>query len=487
VRSLPLDAKDEKRLPPTSDSGATTTVPASPARPRRGEELELRVEDLVYGGAGLARRNGYVVFVDGGLPGDLVRAEVFRAKRDYANARVREVLESSPHRVPERCDHEGGGCPGSPWQGLRYERQLEHKQRQVADALERLGGLSGYELEPILPAVEAWRYRNKLEYSFGEKLRPGRERQIALGFHARRRWDQVNDARDCMLASERGNLLRNTVRDWCAQQGLSVYDRRGGEGLLRNLVVREGRRTGRLQARLVTGTGVADTSALSTELGVRVPGTALLWTRTGAAAEVSHGGDTMSVSGPPHLEEELCGLRFRISPEAFFQTNTEMAERLYGLATDYAGLSGAERVHDLYCGIGTLSLVLALRAGEVWGVDVSEHAIADAIENARLNEVDNVRFFAGDARNAIRPLAERAPRPDVTVVDPPRSGLSKKVVRRVLETRPRRIVYVSCNPTTLAPNARQIVDAGYRLTRVRPVDMFPHTPHIESVALLERE
>jgi 23S rRNA (uracil1939-C5)-methyltransferase len=420
---------------------------------------------------------------------------------------VREVLESSPDRVPERCDHEGGGCPGSPWQGLRYERQLEHKQRQVAGALERLGGLSGYELEPIVPAVELWRYRNKLEYSFGERLpsadeaahgsaagreaadgfEPGSEHRIALGFHARGRWDQVNDARDCMLASVRGNELRNAARDWCAEQRLSVYDRRGGEGLLRNLVVREGRRTGRLQARLVTGPGEANMSALATELGARVPGTALLWTRTDAVAEVSHGGETTSVSGPPHLEEELCGLRFRISPEAFFQTNTEMAERLYGLASDCAGLSGAERVHDLYCGIGTLSLVLALRAGEVWGVDVSEHAIADAIENARLNEVDNVRFFAGDARNAIRPLAERAPRPDVTMVDPPRSGLSKKVVRRLLETRPRRIVYVSCNPTTLAPNARQIVDAGYRLTRVRPVDMFPHTPHIESVALLERE
>ena len=192
------------------------------------------------------------------------------------------------------------------------------------------------------------------------------------------------------------------------------------------------------------------------------------------------------VLGREHLEEELAGLRFSVSPTAFLQTNTAMAERLYGIACAYAGLSGSERVFDLYCGIGTLTLPLSLRAGEVFGVDVVEASVADAIGNAELNEVDNAHFFAGDVRDAIRPLAERAPHPDVVVVDPPRGGLSKKVVRRLIELHSRRIVYVSCNPTTLAPNARQIVDAGYRLVKVRGVDMFPHTPHLECVALLER-
>ena len=182
----------------------------------------------------------------------------------------------------------------------------------------------------------------------------------------------------------------------------------------------------------------------------------------------------------------MAGCDFEISPEAFFQTNTAMAERLYSIATDYAALSGRERVYDLYCGIGTLSLALSRRAGEVWAVDIVEEAIADAINNARLNEIENVNFFAGDVRSSVRPLLERAPRPDVVVVDPPRAGLSKKVVRRLIETAPARIVYVSCNPTTLAPNAQQLAEAGYRLVKVRPVDMFPHTPHIECVALLER-
>jgi 23S rRNA (uracil1939-C5)-methyltransferase len=459
----------------------------SAVRPRPGQMLELRVEALAHGGAGVARVDGYVVFVEGAFPGDVVLAEVAKAKRDYAHARVREVLEPSADRVAERCDHEGRPCPGSPWQALRYERQLEHKQAQVADALERLGGLSGFELQPILEAEEIWRYRNKLEYSFGSEDGPAGHERLVLGFHARGRWDRVENARDCMLASERNNEVRNFVREWCEPRGLVPYDRRSGLGLLRNLVVREGRRTNDLQVRLVTGAGELPASAFAAAVEERFRGAAVQLTRTDATAEVSYGGETVLLIGPERVEEEVGGLRFQISPEAFFQTNTEMAESLYRLAGDFAALSGRERVFDLYCGIGTLSLVLALRGGEVYGVDIAEAAIEDAIANARLNEVDNAHFFAGDARTAIPLLAERAGRPDVVVVDPPRAGLSAKVVRRLLETHPRRIVYVSCNPTTLAPNARQIVDAGFRLVKVSPVDMFPHTPHIECVALLERD
>jgi 23S rRNA (uracil1939-C5)-methyltransferase len=461
---------------------STTPAPRGP-RPRSGDLLELRIEGVAHGGAGVGRLERYVVFVDGAFPGELVRAKVLRSKRDYANARTVEVLEPSPDRVPQRCDHGGQPCPGSPWQELRYERQLEHKQELVGDALLRLGRLEGFALEPIVPAVDAWRYRNKMEYSFGTAV----DGALALGFHRRGRWDVVDDTRDCLLASEQSNAVRNLVRDWCAQHGLDALDRRTHEGFLRNLVVREGRRTGELQARLITGEGEFEHEQLSATVRAAFPHADVLWTRTEQLAEVSQGGDTEVLAGSPVLHEEVCELRFRISPEAFFQTNTETAEVLYGLARDWAQLSGNERVYDLFCGIGTLSLTLALRAGEVWGLDVVHEAIADAIENSRLNEIENVHFFAGDVRDALRPLAERAPRPDVAVVDPPRAGLSQKVVRRLLETRPARIVYVSCNPTTLAPNARQMVDGGYRLVKVRPVDMFPHTPHIESVALLERE
>jgi 23S rRNA (uracil1939-C5)-methyltransferase len=285
-----------------------------------------------------------------------------------------------------------------------------------------------------------------------------------------------------VLASERVDDLRRAAAAWVRSEGLSAYDRGDHTGLLRNLVVREGRRTGELQARLVTSPG--DFRAL--ELAAALPADSVLWTRAAGVAETTRDGETEVLKGREKVDEELSGLRFSISPDAFFQTNTEMAERLYAHAVELAGLTGRERVVDLFCGIGTIALVLALEAREVWGVEMVETAVADAIENAKANGIDNASFFAGDVRTAMRPLLEESGKPDVVVVDPPRAGLSQKVVRRVLEAEAQRIVYVSCNPTTLAPNARQMADAGYRLVTVRPVDMFPQTPHIECVALLER-
>jgi 23S rRNA (uracil1939-C5)-methyltransferase len=446
-------------------------------RPRRGEELELTVESIAFGGAGVARRDGYVVFVAGGVPGDTVRAVVGKAKRAYAEARAVEILRPSPERIEPLAEH-----PGAPWQVLPYERQLEIKLAQTDEALRRLGRLEGYTLEPILAAEQPWRYRNKLEYSFGTDDRtPGG--RLVCGFHAPGHWEEVVEVRDCRLASERGNEVREQVVAWCRETGLGAYDRRSGQGFLRNLVVREGRRSGELQVRLVTSPGELDGESLAQSATLA---DGLLWTQIDSVAETTVGGRTELLSGSERLEESLGGLRIEISPEAFFQTNTEMAERLYALAIEYAELTGYERVYDLYCGIGTIGLLMAARAAEVWGLELVEEAIADAIRNARTNEIDNVHFFAGDVRLALRDLVQRAGRPDVLVVDPPRSGLSQKIVRRIIEASPRRIVYVSCNPTTLAPNAAQLVEAGYALRKVRPVDMFPQTPHVECVAQLER-
>ena len=449
-------------------------VSGTRARPARGEILELTVDSLAFGGAGVARLDGYVVFVQDAVPGDRVRAEVQNAKRAYAQARAVEIVEPGPDRIAPRADH-----PGAPWQILPYERQLEVKQDQVDDALRRIGRLEGFELEPIVPAVEQWRYRNKLEYSFGTD-EAGR---LVCGFHAPGQWEEIVEVTDCLLASEAGNEARERVVAWCRSQGLSAYDRRTGEGLLRNLVVREGRRTGELQVRLVSNPGTLDTALLGDAVQ---PVAGLLWTQTDSVAETTQHGETALLAGRAHLREEIGGLRMHISPNAFFQTNTEMAERLYELAIDYAQPAGTDRLFDLYCGIGTIGLLMAPRAAEVWGLELVEEAIADAIANARRNEIDNARFFAGDVRLAMRELVERAGRPDTLIVDPPRSGLSQKVVRRIIEAAPRRIVYVSCNPTSLAPNAAQLVEAGYALRKVRPVDMFPQTPHIEAVAVLDR-
>jgi len=437
------------------------------ARPRRGELVEVEVDSLAFGGRGVARHEGYVLFVAGGLPGDRVRAEVTKDKRRFAEARVVELLRSGADRIEDRCTHEGEPCPGAPWQGLAYEQQLVHKRRQVDEALRRIGALDGFELEEIVPAGERWRYRNKLEYSFGR-----RDGETVLGFHARGRWDLIVGVEDCLLASERGNAARNEVREWARRERVEPYDRPSGGGVLCNLAVREGRRTGQVQTRLVT----------TPERFPKPP--VDLHTVVDSGAGGSDG--PTGVLGEEWLREELCGLELEMSHNAFFQTNTEMAERLYAVAAEYAGLSGGERVFDLYCGIGTIGLTMARRAGEVWGLEIVPEAIADAERNAERNGIANARFMAGSARTGVRPLLEKAGKPDVVLLDPPRSGLSKKIVRRVLECEAKRIVYVSCNPTTLAPNAAQLVEAGYALRRVRPVDMFPQTPHIECVAEFER-
>ena len=517
------DAEDSTGLSHAPVAVDASAVPSP--RPQRGDELELSIDSLAFGGEGVARLGdgGYVVFVAGGVPGDRVRAVVHKRKRSYAHARAVEILEPSPERIAPRADH-----PGVPWQVLPYERQLLIKRAQVDDALRRIGRLDGFELEQIVPALEQWRYRNKLEYSFGGG--PAGD-GLVCGFHAPAGGNRVVAIEDCLLASERGNLAREVALTWCRAQGLTAWERgagrggrdthadgeeelergggrseRGGRGSvdgeraervgaapggrarLRNLVVREGRRTGKLQIRIVTTDGELEAGALaqalSEALGESLSG--VLWTRSRSLAETTAGGDTELVWGEAELPERLGELDLRISPEAFFQTNTEMAELLYGVVVEYAALEGWERVYDLYSGIGTIALTLAPRAGELWGIELIEEAVADAIAAARRNEIPGLQFFAGDTRLALPELVERAGRPDVVVVDPPRAGLSQKVVRRIVEASPKRIVYVSCNPTTLAPNAAQLVEAGWVLKKVRPVDMFPQTHHIECVAVMER-
>ncbi|HVQ58773.1 MAG TPA: 23S rRNA (uracil(1939)-C(5))-methyltransferase RlmD [Solirubrobacterales bacterium] len=446
---------------------ASGTKPAARG-PRRGEMLEVEVESLAFGGRGVAKADGLVVFVAGALPGDRVRAEVTKGKKRFAEARTVELLKPGADRIADVCVHGGEPCPGAPWQGLAYERQLAAKSGQVEEALSRIGGLEGFELEEIVPAVEQWRYRNKLEYSFGEV-----DGETALGFHARGRWDLIVDVDDCRLASEAGNAARNAVREWARVESVPAYDTRARKGTLRNLAVREGRRTGQIQTRLVT--------------------TAERFPKPPVDLHTVVEGDSGSSDGPTgalgdeRLREQLCGLELEMSHGAFFQTNTEMAERLYAVAAEYAGLTGKERLFDLYCGIGTIGLTMAAQAGEVWGLEIVPEAITDAERNARTNKIENAHFVAANARTGTRDLVEKAGKPDVVVVDPPRAGLSQKIVRRILECEAKRIVYVSCNPTTLAPNAAQLTEAGYRLRRVRPVDMFPQTPHIECVALFEKD
>src|SRR5579884_2627462 len=274
-------------------------------RPRPGDELELTIDSLAFGGAGVARIDGYVVFVRDGVPGDRLKAVVAKSKRAYAEAAAVEIMQPSPERIEARAEH-----PGAPWQVIPYMLQLQTKQAHVQEALARIGHLEDYELEPIIPARQQWRYRNKLEYSFGSDP----DGRLVCGFHAPGRWDEIVELDDCLLASERANGAREQVVRWCRDRGLSAYDRRSGQGLLRNLVVREGRRTGQLQVRLVTSEGKLDRESLAAAVA---PVDGLLWTRVQGVAETTQAGETELLAGVDRLDEELGGLRLRISPQAF--------------------------------------------------------------------------------------------------------------------------------------------------------------------------
>src|SRR6476469_7120539 len=448
----------------------------------KGEELELDIDSLAFGGNGVARLDGFVVFVRRGLPGDRVLARVTKVKRSHAEALATEVLKPGPERVDAPCSH-FPACGGCRFQDLAYEAQLSQKEMQVRDALQRLAGIAEPPLEAIVPCEpDIFHYRNKLEYSFTST-----PDGAALGFHRAGRWDEVLEIERCWLTDELGNGIRDAVRSWAREEGLEAYSQADGSGYLRHLVVRQGRNTRQALVQLVTAPGERFETGYFVDVLRRFPEVrSIHWSINDTPAEVTNLPSRL-LWGDEWIEEELCWLRFRVRPNAFLQTNTAMAERLYGLARDAAGLTGTETVWDLYCGIGTIGLSLAADALTVWGIEVSEESVACALENAELNGITNTAFFAGNVGQVTQELLDRARPPEVVVVDPPRAGLAGKALRRLGEIGAPRLVYVSCNPTTLAGDVKLLQDEyGYELKRARPVDMFPHTPHVECVALLER-
>jgi len=458
----------------------------------RGALVEVEVESLAYGGAGVARLgpDGLVVFVDGAVEGDQVLAQIYKRRRDYAQARAVELLRPSPLRIEPLADH-----PGAPWQVLPYNRQLAVKEAQVKEALAKLGHLEGFAFEGIVPAVERWRYRNKVEFSFGFD----REGRPVLGFHAPARWNRVVEVTDCLLCSKLANEALAAAREWAAAAPYLPWER-GAEGgrragpdergraRLRNLVIREGRRTGELLVRLVVTPGELDAGGLLAGLRKRL-GSSLagfLITRLEALGETTQGGETELLYGSPFLRERLADLELEIPYEAFFQTNTEMAELLYQRARAYAQADQANLIFDLYCGLGVIGLLVAGRQRQLVGIELSPQAVAAAERIAAANVYSKARFHQGEVAKALPAVLAQTGRPEVVVVDPPRAGLGRRAVAAVLQAAPNRLVYVSCNPTTLAGDGARFAAAGYRLTRVCAVDMFPQTHHVECVACFER-
>jgi len=465
--------------------------------PFKSQELDLTIDSLAFGGRGVARQNGFVIFVEGAVPGDQVRAVVTRARRSYAEARVVELLNGSPDRKAAECAH-FGVCGGCSWQTLSYEAQLRYKQQQVIECLGHIGGIKGFELDEPIAAEPLWRYRNKVEFTFAPHLsvEPGGPASevaphdpagIDLGFHLPGEWRSVVDIDDCLLHSEETNAIRGSVRDFARESGLAAWDQKNETGFWRHLVLREGINTGEIMVNVVTGPGdFPNIEEFATRLTGAHPRIAsLIWSVNDTRASVATGFPFTVLAGRDHIFEEICGLRLRVSPRSFMQTNTLMAERLYGRALEYAGLTGDEFVFDLYSGIGSIALYLAKSCAGVFGVEIVEDAVRLAEQNARDNGITNCRFVAGKVRTVLKEL-ELDQRPHLVILDPPRAGASKKEVQRIIDLGAPRIVYISCNASTLAGNAPQLAEGGYRLARASAVDMFPHTPHIEVVALFEQ-
>jgi 23S rRNA (uracil1939-C5)-methyltransferase len=450
------------------------------AKPRRGETLELTIDDLAFGGEGVGRADGYVVFVRGGLPGDRLRVRLTEARGRFGRATIEEVLQPSPDRVEAPCPY-FGQCGGCRLQHLAYPAQLAFKEKQVRDCLNRLGGVGEFELRPILPAPEPYGYRNKMEFTIAGD-------PAALGLHVFERYDVVLDIGRCLLQSDTLNTLLDEFRRQVRERALSVWDPRTERGLLRFVMMREGRNTGQAMVNVVAAAPDVETlTPVADALRARVPSTASVVLNVNAKkASVAVGSEEHLLSGREHITESLDGVVFQVSANSFFQTNTRQAERLFAIVEAACELQGTETLLDLYSGTGAISLLLARRTRAVYGIEVAAAAVADAIRNARANGIENCTFLAGEVRHVLPELMRQGVRASVVVADPPRAGFHPKALSALAALAPQRIVYVSCNPSTLARDVGDLVRHGYRLEWVQPVDMFPQTPHIEAVARLSR-
>jgi 23S rRNA (uracil1939-C5)-methyltransferase len=458
---------------------------------KKGQELELEIAQVAFGGRGIARVDGMAVFVDQAVPGDRVMARIYRKKRNYAEARVLTLTAPSPHRVAAPCPY-SGVCGGCKWQFVEYEQQLKYKQNHVREALEHIGGIRDVPVHPTAPSENVFGYRNKMEFSCATQrwLMPDEmgkdevDAGMALGLHVPGTYFKVLDIGACLLQPGQGNALLADLRSFIQGAGLPVYDLRSHQGFWRFLVLRHSVARDQWMVNFVTaGENRTAVQALGSQLAGKYGNVVSVVNNiTARKAAVAFGEYEIAVTGEPVIVDAIDHFEFEISSNSFFQTNTPGAARLYAAVREYSGLTGGETVVDLYCGAGTIGICLSGMAGEVVGLELVESAVADASRNCRRNGIDNCRFIAGDIRQSLGRLDVR---PEVMIIDPPRAGMHPDVVDQVLDLSPGRIVYVSCNPATMARDMA-LMKERYRVDEVQPVDMFPHTYHIEAVARLTR-
>jgi 23S rRNA (uracil1939-C5)-methyltransferase len=472
---------------------------SSAQRPKRGAVLDLDIEKFADRGKSLARLgdgdgSGYVVFVAGAVPGDTVRAKLFKRKRSFGEARIQEVLTPSPLRIEPRCEY-FDACGGCKWQHVQYPAQLDAKRQSVAEAFAHTGGFDGIDVRPTIGADEIYFYRNKMEFSFAAhrwltdwEIASGEDfdTDFALGLHVPGRYDKVLDLKACYLQSEWSARLVNATRAFAKEHGWTPWDVHKKDGFLRHLVLRTPAHTDEKMVNLVTnGRDDERMAQYAAFLRAEFPeATTLVNTVNTGVAQTAYGEEMVTVFGSGVVHDRIGEYTFEIASNAFFQTNTKQAETLYAVAAEFAEFKPDDRVYDLYCGAGTISLYISEHVDSVVGVELVEEAVANARANATANDVDNCTFVTGDMLELFKPeFVDEHGRPDVLIVDPPRAGLHPKVVDQIGALRPERFVYVSCNPQSQARDLSYLKEQ-YRIETVQPVDLFPHTHHVETVAKL---
>ncbi|MCG8632893.1 MAG: 23S rRNA (uracil(1939)-C(5))-methyltransferase RlmD [Desulfobacterales bacterium] len=459
---------------------------------KKRKTYELEVIDLAFGGKGIAKPDGFPVFIDRCVPGDLAFVKITRKKKSWAEGKLIKILTPSPLREEGRCRY-CRFCGGCKWQQLPYERQLEYKKNHVAESLAHIGRLKDIRVTDVIPTDPVYEYRNKMEFSCSSQrwLMPDEladetiKKDLGIGLHVPGTFDKVIDIRQCEIMPAQGNLILEDIRTFVKASGLPAYHLRSHEGFWRFIMMRHSVAHDQWMVNIVTRDKNIDVvSRLGAELAERYPNIRSIMNNiTDAKSGVSTGKEEFLIHGEDHIIEKLEAFQFKVSANSFFQTNTRACEKLYAKVREYAGLTGSETVLDLYSGTGTIPVWLSGEARQVYGIEIVHSAVVDARENVRLNGIDNCEFFEGDIKDVFRDVPEK---PDVVIIDPPRVGMHKDVVGQVLAHSPERIVYVSCNPATLARDLEMLA-TRYAVLEVTPVDMFPHTYHIESVALLVRK
>lgn len=456
---------------------------------KKGQDIELTIESLAFGGKGVAKVDGLAIFVERVIPGQKVLARIFKKKKSFAEAYPLEILENAPNEIEAKCPA-FGTCGGCRLQNLDYEDQLLEKTRQVSDLIQRVGGFENFEIPMAIPSPQVFNYRNKMEFTFTDnpwRTNPeDKPKPMGLGQHIPGRFDKVINLEHCYLQKDILNDILKFTYEYAEKHQWEPYNTRTHKGWARNLVLRYGEHTNEIMVNLVTRTyDKQRMQDFKTEIMKAFPQiTTLINNITTRLSDVAVGEREEILHGPGVIKDSLGGYEFEISANAFFQTNTLQAEQLYEEALKGADLQGGEVVYDLYCGTGTIALFLAQKAKQVYGFELIADSVKNARKNARDQGVKNVEFVLGDLKDVLSETMSKIEPADVIVVDPPRAGLHQNVVNDIIKMAPRRLVYVSCNPSTLARDLKLFCDQEYELLTVKPVDMFPHTTHIESVAQL---